>query len=100
MSWSTSNAGRPVIVDLSLRDSYEASIISTLLVRELFDYNKKNFTSGSEDAVIPTVLFVEEAQNVLSDEFVKSQSNPFVRCAKEGSICGTTFVEPVPNATK
>ena len=74
--------GKTVILDLSLRDNYEASIISTLLVRELFDHNKRNYTAGSEAGVIPAVLFIEEAQNVLSDEFVKSQANPFVRCAK------------------
>jgi DNA helicase HerA-like ATPase len=84
--------GRTVIIDLSLRDNYEASIISTLLVRELFDHNKENFTSGSEEGVIPVVLFIEEAQNVLSDEFVKSQANPFVRCAKEGRKFGLGIV--------
>jgi DNA helicase HerA-like ATPase len=81
-----------VVIDLSLRDSYDASIISTLLVRALFDHNKGNYTSGSESQVIPAVLFVEEAQNVLSDEFVKSQANPFVRCAKEGRKFGLGIV--------
>lgn len=84
--------GRTVVLDLSLRDSYEASIISTLLVRELFDHNKTNYTAGSESKVIPAVLFIEEAQNVLSDEFVKSQANAFVRCAKEGRKFGLGIV--------
>ena len=84
--------GKTVILDLSLRDNYEASIISTLLVRELFDHNKRNYTAGSEAGVIPAVLFIEEAQNVLSDEFVKSQANPFVRCAKEGRKFGLGIV--------
>ena len=38
--------------------------------------------------MINTVLFVEEAQNVLSEEFVKSNANPFVRVAKEGRKFG------------
>ena len=38
--------------------------------------------------MIDAVLCVEEAQNVLSDEFVKSNANPFVRVAKEGRKFG------------
>lgn len=76
--------GKTVIVDLSLKDSTDASIISTILVRKLFDHNKAKFTSNDSTSVIETVIFVEEAQNVLSDELVKSNANPFVRCAKEG----------------
>lgn len=76
--------GKTVIIDLSLKDNTDASIISTILVRKLFDYNKSEFTSNKPDAVVETVIFVEEAQNVLSDELVKTSANPFVRCAKEG----------------
>lgn len=76
--------GKTVIVDLSLKDTREASIISTILTRKLFEHNKSEFTSSKLDAVIETVIFVEEAQNVLSEELVKTDANPFVRCAKEG----------------
>lgn len=76
--------GKTVIIDLSLKDSTDASIISTILVRKLFEHNKSEFTSDKPDAVVETVIFVEEAQNVLSDELVKTNANPFVRCAKEG----------------
>lgn len=76
--------GKTVIIDLSLKDNADASIISTILVRKLFEHNKSEFTSDKQDAVIETVIFVEEAQNVLSDELVKTNANPFVRCAKEG----------------
>jgi len=65
-------------------DNYDASIISTIIVRKLFESNKDNFTSTQSDKIISTVIFIEEAQNVLSDEFVKSNANPFVRVAKEG----------------
>jgi len=84
--------GKTVIVDFSLKDSREASIISTILVRELFEHNKREFTSDKPGAVIETVIFVEEAQNVLSDELVKSEANPFVRCAKEGRKFGLGMV--------
>ncbi|MGA8572501.1 MAG: ATP-binding protein [Desulfobaccales bacterium] len=76
--------GKTVIIDLSLKDNTDASIISTILVRKLFEHNKREFTSDKPDAVIETVIFVEEAQNVLSDELVRTNANPFVRCAKEG----------------
>jgi hypothetical protein len=84
--------GKTVIVDLSLRDSTDASIISTILVRELFEHNKSKFTSNEPNAVIQTVIFVEEAQNVLSDELVRTNANPFVRCAKEGRKFGLGMV--------
>jgi len=76
--------GKTVIIDLSLKDSTDASIVSTILVRKLFEHNKSEFTSNKSDAVIETVVFVEEAQNVLSEDLVKTNANPFVRCAKEG----------------
>ena len=80
--------GKTIIVDLSLNDNAEASIISTIIVRKLFDNNKRYFTEDKKDKVINAVLCVEEAQNVLSEEFVKSNANPFVRIAKEGRKFG------------
>jgi DNA helicase HerA-like ATPase len=84
--------GKTVIIDLSLKDNMDASIISTVFVRELFDNNKEYFTSNKSENVINTVIFVEEAQNVLSEEFVKSNANPFVRVAKEGRKFGLGLV--------
>jgi hypothetical protein len=76
--------GKTVIIDLSLRDNFEASVISNIFVRKLFENNKRHFTSGENDKVVNAVIFVEEAQNVLSEEFVRTNANPFVRVAKEG----------------
>lgn len=84
--------GKTVIVDLSLKDNMDASIISTILVRKLFDNNKTEFTSNKPGSVVNTVIFVEEAQNVLSEEFVRSNANPFVRVAKEGRKFGLGLV--------
>lgn len=84
--------GKTVIIDLSLKDNREANIISTILVRKLFEQNKLNFTANDNDQVIKSIVFVEEAQNVLSDEFVKSNVNPFVRIAKEGRKFGIGLV--------
>ncbi|MDE0471890.1 MAG: ATP-binding protein [Ekhidna sp.] len=83
---------KTVIVDFSLLDNNEASLISTVLVKRLFEHNKSKFTiAGVEDSSIPgienainAVIFVEEAQNVLSDEFVRSNANPFIKVAKQG----------------
>lgn len=84
--------GKTVIIDLSLKDNMDASIISTILVRKLFESNKLEFTSDNSDKVIDTVIFIEEAQNVLSEELVRSNSNPFVRIAKEGRKFGLGLV--------
>jgi hypothetical protein len=84
--------GKTVVLDLSLKDNLDAAVISTILVRALFDNNKAQFTSGEEKGVIDTVVFVEEAQNVLSDEYVKSNASPFVRVAKEGRKFGLGLV--------
>jgi uncharacterized protein DUF87 len=83
---------KTVIIDLSLRDSVDASIISTMIIRKLFEDNKKNFTEAHEDQIIPCIVVVEEAQNVLSDEQVRSSANPFVRVAKEGRKFGIGLV--------
>ena len=84
--------GKTVIIDLSLKDNAEASIISTIIVRKLFEANKTNFTADKPDALINSVLCVEEAQNVLSEEFVRSNANPFVRVAKEGRKFGLGLI--------
>jgi hypothetical protein len=84
--------GKTVIIDLSLRDSVDASIISTMIVRKLFEDNKRNYTEAKDAEIIRSVIFVEEAQNVLSDEQVKASSNPFVRIAKEGRKFGIGLV--------
>jgi len=76
--------GKTVIVDLSLKDSFDANVISSILVRNLFENNKKYYTEQDNTNVIETVICVEEAQNVISEEFVRSNANPFVRLAKEG----------------
>ena len=76
--------GKTVVVDLSLKDNYDANIISTILVRELFENNKRHFTEQQDKEVIDCVICVEEAQNVISEELVRTNANPFVRIAKEG----------------
>jgi DNA helicase HerA-like ATPase len=84
--------GKTVVVDLSLRDAVDASIISTMIVRKLFEDNKQNYTEARDEQIIPCVIIVEEAQNVLSEEHVRTAANPFVRVAKEGRKFGIGLV--------
>jgi hypothetical protein len=49
-------AGKTVIIDLSLKDNVEASIISTILVRKLFENNKAHFTSQEDDKIVNAVM--------------------------------------------
>ncbi len=84
--------GKTVIIDLSLRDAVDASIISTMIVRKLFEDNKRNYTEAKDEQIIPCVIVVEEAQNVLSEEHVRTAANPFVRVAKEGRKFGIGLV--------
>jgi len=90
--FSALSKGKTVVIDLSLKETRDASIISTILVRKLFEHNKQEFTNDQANKVIETVIFVEEAQNVLSEELVKTNANPFVRCAKEGRKFGLGMV--------
>ena len=84
--------GKTVIIDLSLRDTVDASIISTMIIRELFEDNKRNYTEARDAEIINSVIVVEEAQNVLSEELVRTGANPFVRVAKEGRKFGLGLV--------
>lgn len=84
--------GKTVVIDLSLKDSYDASVISSILVRNLFENNKKYYTEQNNKNVIETVICVEEAQNVISEEFVRTNVNPFVRTAKEGRKFGLGMI--------
>jgi DNA helicase HerA-like ATPase len=84
--------GRTVVIDLSLKDNLDAGIISTIIVRKLFENNKAEYTSDNRKNIVNAVVFVEEAQNVLSEEFVKSNANAFVRVAKEGRKFGLGLI--------
>lgn len=92
--------GKTIIIDLSLRDAVDAAIISTMIVRKLFEDNKRNYTEAKDEQIIPCVIVVEEAQNVLSEEHVRTSANPFVRIAKEGRkfLIGLVAITQRPSA--
>jgi hypothetical protein len=75
--------GHIVVVDISLLSSGAGQQIAGLILKTVFDHNVAHFTADDQDAVIPVVAVIEEAQNVLSAEKMK-EDNPFVEWAKEG----------------
>lgn len=77
---------RVVIVDLARLSQSLAKGVVEIVLSRLFDENEERFISGA--STIPLLLMVEEAQNFLSKENVKSESNIVVRIAKEGRKFG------------
>jgi hypothetical protein len=76
--------GHIVVVDISLLSSGAGQQIAGLILKTVFDHNVAHFTAGDQDAVIPVVAVIEEAQSVLSAEKMKEENSPFVEWAKEG----------------
>jgi hypothetical protein len=76
--------GHIVVVDISLLSSGAGQQIAGLILKTVFDHNVAHFTADDQDAVIPVVAVIEEAQSVLSAEKMKEENSPFVEWAKEG----------------
>jgi len=76
--------GHVVIIDISLLSSGTGQQVAGLILKTVFDHNVEHFTADEQDAVIPVVAVIEEAQNVLSAEKMKREDSPFVEWVKEG----------------
>ena len=74
--------GRIVIADTSLLGSEEAFAVSGLLLKRLFDFNRRHFTDPTR-SVVRCLAILEEAQAVLSARDIDDR-NIFVRWVKEG----------------
>jgi hypothetical protein len=74
--------GRIVIVDTSLLGSEEAFAVSGLLLKGIFDFNRRHFTDPAQ-AVVRCLAVIEEAQAVLGNRDIDDR-NIFVRWVKEG----------------
>jgi hypothetical protein len=72
--------GYPVIIDISLMDSYTALQFCSIVISYFFNKNQKAFTDESEP-LARIVFAVEEAQSVLG---MNSNASSFVELAKEG----------------
>ncbi len=90
--------GRIVVVDISLLSSTKGEQVAGLLLSSVFRHNQRNFTEGSQDAMVPTIAVIEEAQSVLSPK--SSDTSPFVEWAKEGRKyqLGSILITQQPSA--
>ncbi len=89
--------GATVIIDLSSMGLDAAYNLTTFMIDELFETNQTTFVAGGK--VPEVVVFVEEAQNLLSEKQVKD-GNPLARLAKEGRKynLGLIYVSQQPGA--
>lgn len=92
------NQKRVVIVDLSRMPLDTANGLIETILNRLFRKNEEKFVSGQE--TIPILIMVEEAQNFLSKEALKGESNIVVRIAKEGRKYGfgVIYITQQPSA--
>lgn len=89
--------GATVVIDLSSMGLEAAYNLTTFMVDELFEANQDAFVAGNNPPEI--VIFVEEAQNLLSEKQVK-EGSPVARLAKEGRKynLGLVYVSQQPGA--
>jgi hypothetical protein len=89
--------GATVIIDLSGMGLDAAYNLTSFMVDELFEANQTAFVAGGN--VPEVIVFVEEAQNLLSDRQVR-EGNPIARLAKEGRKynLGLVYVSQQPGA--
>jgi DNA helicase HerA-like ATPase len=73
--------GKLCIVDVSQMRGSQSLILSSLILRRIFDRNQLEFTAA-EPKTIPTIAVVEEAQAVLNEKGVASE--PYIAWVKEG----------------
>lgn len=73
--------GKLCVVDMSQMRGKSALILSSLIVRRIFNHNSEEFTKKDSKA-IPTLLVMEEAQSILNDK--DPAAEPFVEWVKEG----------------
>jgi len=73
--------GKLCVVDVSQMRGSQSLILSSLILRRIFDRNQLEFTAA-EPKTIPTIAVVEEAQAVLNERGVASE--PYIAWVKEG----------------
>ena len=74
--------GRVVIVDTSLLGNEDGLAVSGLLLRRLFEHNRRHFTDPAR-SIVRCLAVIEEAQAVLGGRDLDDR-NIFVRWVKEG----------------
>ncbi len=89
--------GATIVIDLSSMGLDAAYNVTSFMVDEIFEANQTAFVAGGK--VPEIIVFVEEAQNLLSDKQVR-EGNPISRLAKEGRKynLGLVYVSQQPGA--
>jgi len=73
--------GKLCVMDVSQLRGQQSLILSSLILRRIFDHNQQEFTER-DSKTIPTIAVVEEAQSVLRDNAIGSE--PYIAWVKEG----------------
>lgn len=73
--------GKLCVIDVSQMRGGQSLILSSLILRRIFDKNQQEFTA-SDPKTIPTIAVVEEAQSVLNEKATGSE--PYIAWVKEG----------------
>ena len=80
-------SGHVVVFDISRIDSHTARLVSSIIIKHVFERNKDNFVREGGDGLIKATFVLEEAHTVLSGGRSESPS-AFVELAKEGRKYG------------
>ena len=80
-------SGHVVIFDISRIDSHTARLVSSIIIKHVFERNKDNFVREGGAGLIKATFVLEEAHTVLSGGRSESPS-AFVELAKEGRKYG------------
>lgn len=75
------SSGKLCVIDVSQMRGEQSLILSSLILRRIFDRNQQEFTKA-EPKTIPTIAVVEEAQAVLNERATGSE--PYISWVKEG----------------
>jgi len=73
--------GKLCVVDISQMRGQQGLILSSLVLRKIFDHNQDQFTEAVPET-IPVLAVVEEAQSVLNAKSVAAE--PYIEWVKEG----------------
>lgn len=83
--------GFTVILDFSLKDVASGLSVMSFLADKIMQNNIRAF-AGKRDEILPCILIVEEAQNVLSSGIKEEGRDIFIKVAKEGRKFGISLI--------
>jgi len=81
MLFKALSEGKLCVIDVSQLRGGPSSVLSGLILRQIFDHNQNEFVKA-DSKTIPTIAVIEEAQTVLNEN--SSASGPYIEWVKEG----------------